>query len=144
MNPSDARDLSIRLLEAAEVPAAFPIVHQLRSHLDLDEFSARVSRQGALGYRLVGAFRGGEMVGVMGMRKVETLARGAHLHVDDLVVDERERGTGAGGALLAFAEAHARREQLVAIFLDSRTEVISFYEKRGYAAHAALLMRKRL
>jgi GNAT superfamily N-acetyltransferase len=144
MNALGDYGISIRFLEATEVPAAFPLVQTLRSHLELAEFTARVSRQGAIGYRLVGAFRDGVMVAVMGMRKVETLARGAHLHIDDLVVDEKERGRGIGVALLASAEAHARKEHLVAIFLDSRTEVISFYEKRGYAAHSALLMRKRL
>ncbi|AUX46379.1 uncharacterized protein SOCE26_079000 [Sorangium cellulosum] len=46
--------------------------------------------------------------------------------------------------LLQFAEEYARSKQLAAVFLDSRTEVIPFYERFGYSAHAALLMRKRL
>ena len=140
----DQDSLVIRPIEDVEIVAAFSVVHQLRTHLTQDEFVSRVRRQAMRGYSLTGAFLGDVLVGVMGAREVETLARGRHLHVDDLVVDVPSRSKGTGRALLKFAEEYARREKLTAIFLDSRTEVIPFYEKLGYSAHAALLMRKKL
>ena len=94
------------------------------------------------GYELVGAYLDGKLVGVMGIRPVHTLARGAHLHVDDLVVDEAIRGSGAGRALMAYAEADARARDMGAVFLDARPDAVAFYEREKYALHPAPSMKK--
>jgi GNAT superfamily N-acetyltransferase len=135
--------MDIRRLAPAEWADAFPIVAQLRA-LDAAEFLARVRRQSHSGYELVGAFLDGRLVGVLGMRPVHTLARGAHLHVDDLVVDQAVRGSGAGRALMAFAEKDARARGMTAVFLDARPDAITFYEHEGYAHHPAPSMKKVL
>ncbi len=137
-------ELRIERLSPEHQADAFEVVVELRTHLDRGEYERRLELQQAAGYELVGAFEGDRIVGVLGMRRVDTLARGPHLHVDDLVVRSSHRGSGIGKRLLAFAEQDARDRGLVALFLDSRQEVIGFYEHLGYAAHTALLMRKRL
>lgn len=136
--------VSVRRLVPAEWTQAFAVVTQLRSALDEAEFLQRVQQQSFSGYELVGAFRDGALVGVLGMRPVHTLARGAHLHVDDLVVDERVRSGGIGKALLAFAEEDARARGFNAVFLDARREAIPFYERERYAFHPAPSMKKLL
>lgn len=136
--------IQIRPLENHELAMAFPIVRQLRTHLSFDVFSARYQRQRDNGYQLIGLFDGSVLIGVLGMRPVETLSRGPHLHVDDLVVDQGSRGLDYGKKLLSFAESYAKENHLNAVFLDSRQEVISFYEHLGYQPHTALLMRKRV
>jgi GNAT superfamily N-acetyltransferase len=136
--------ISVRRLVPAEWKQAFPIVAQLRASLDEAEFLRRVQRQSFSGYELIGAFRDDQLVGVLGMRPVHTLARGAHLHVDDLVVDERIRSGGIGKALLAFAEADAGSRGLAAVFLDARREAIPFYERESYVFHTAPSMKKSL
>lgn len=123
---------------------AFAVLRQLRDHLDFDEFVAREARQRRAGYEMYAALRGGRIVGLVAVRQVETMARGAHLHVDDLVVDGPHRRTGVGGALLAFAERCAAERGMSAVFLDARPGVEPFYEARGYRPHTALLMRKGL
>jgi ribosomal protein S18 acetylase RimI-like enzyme len=133
----------VRRLAPEEWRQAFPIVVQLRS-LDEAEFLRRVQRQSFSGYELAGAFRDGALVGVLGMRPVHTLARGPHLHVDDLVVDMQMRSGGVGRALLAFAEADAQARGLTAVFLDARREAIPFYERESYALHPAPSMKKLL
>jgi GNAT superfamily N-acetyltransferase len=133
--------VSVRRLCPAEWAQAFPIISQLRS-LDEAEFLRRVRRQSYSGYEVVGAFRDGKLIGVMGMRPVHTLARGSHLHVDDLVVDARARGSGAGRALMSFAETDARAREMTAVFLDARQEAIPFYEREGYEFHPAPSMKK--
>jgi len=60
------------------------------------------------------------------MRPVHTLMRGAHLHIDDIVVADGERGTGGGRALMDYAEADARARGLTAVFLDARSQAIGF------------------
>jgi GNAT superfamily N-acetyltransferase len=133
----------IRPIEESRLSEAFDVIRGLRGHLDKDEFLARLKRQRAIGFYLVGAFDGEVLVGVMGLRPVETLARGKYLHVDDLVVTKGERGRGAGRALLAYAEELALKEGRSAIFLDSRPEVITFYQHLGYELHSSPSMFKR-
>ncbi|MFP3569584.1 GNAT family N-acetyltransferase [Paraburkholderia sp. SIMBA_030] len=98
---------------------AYPVIAQLRS-LDEPEFLDRTSRQSYSGYELAAAFQDGKIIGVIGMRPVHTLARGAHLHIDDLVVDTSARGNGTGRSLIEYAEADARARGLTAVFLDAR------------------------
>ena len=133
----------VRRLAPAEWPSAHPVIAQLRQ-LDEAEFIRRVELQSASGYELVGAFWDGALVGVMGIRPVHTLARGPHLHVDDLVVDADCRESGVGRALLEYAEADARARGMAAIFLDARPEAIPFYEALAFALHTSPSMRKAL
>lgn len=117
--------LTVRRLAPTEWRSAFPIISQLRE-LTEEEFLRRVQRQTFSGYELVGAFDGQRIVGVMGVRPVHTLARGPHLHIDDLVVDKTCRKTGAGRALIDFADKEGRVRGMGAIFLDARQEAIPF------------------
>ncbi len=135
--------ISVRKLLPSEWLQAFPIISQLRS-LDKEEFLRRVRRQSYSGYELIGAYLDDELVGVMGMRPVHTLARGPHLHVDDLVVDAEARGSGIGRALMSFAETDARSREMNAVFLDARQEAIPFYERENYVFHPAPSMKKIL
>jgi GNAT superfamily N-acetyltransferase len=135
--------LEIKRLSPTEWVQAYPVIAQLRS-LDEVEFMERVRRQSYSGYELVAAFKDGKIVGVMGMRPVHTLARGAHLHIDDLVVDATVRGSGAGRSLMEYAETDARARGMTAIFLDARPEAIPFYERERYALHLAPSMKKVL
>lgn len=136
-------ELEVRRLSPAEWGQAYPVIAQLRT-LDEPEFLSRARRQSYSGYELVAALHEGKIVGVMGMRPVHTLARGAHLHVDDLVVDETVRGSGVGHVLMAYAEADARARGMTAIFLDARPDAIPFYEREAYALHPAPSMKKVL
>ncbi len=136
--------MEIRKVSEPELPQAFAVLRELRDHLDLLTFSARLRRQSEHGYCLYGAFQGTSLVGLIGMRPVETMARGKHLHVDDLVATASRRGEGIGTKLLAFAEHYASNNELTSVFLDSRPEVIGFYEELGYSPHTAVLMRKKL
>jgi len=140
---ADRCTVNIRRLSPTEWPRAFPVISQLRT-LDEAAFLRRVCRQSYSGYELVGAFADGELIGVMGIRPVHTLARGGHLHVDDLVVAREARGCGAGHALMDYAEADARARNMSAVFLDARPEAIPFYERRDYVLHSAPSMKKLL
>jgi GNAT superfamily N-acetyltransferase len=134
----------VRRLEPREWAAAFAIIAPLRPHLDAQAFLERTRRQSHSGYELVGAFRNGRMMGVLGMRPVHTLVRGPHLHVDDIVIDESERRAGGGRALMAYAEADARARGMASVFLDARPEAIAFYSALGYALHPVPSMKKLL
>jgi GNAT superfamily N-acetyltransferase len=136
--------LQIRRLEPREWEDVFPIIAQLRPGLDQEEFLRRVGRQSHAGYELVGAFRDGRLIGVLGMRPVHTLVRGPHLHVDDIVIREEERRSGGGRALMSYAEADARARGMTAVFLDARPQAIEFYKTLGFDLHTTPSMKKTL
>ncbi len=138
-----SQPIEIRALAGHELGRAFQVLKLLRVHLTEDLFLERLQRQQRAGYRLVGAFLP-ELQGLLGMRPVETMARGFHLHVDDLIVRPEMRGQGIGRRLLEWAEKHAKERDMLCVFLDSRPEVIGFYRRRGYGEHSATLMRKEL
>lgn len=137
------RAIEIRPVADPELAAAFAVLRELRTDLDESEFRSRLARQREREYELWGAFAP-EIVGVLGMRPVESMAWGFHLHVDDLVVTGPARGRGIGKRLLASAEETARSRGMVSLFLDSRPEVIQFYTGTGYAPHSSTLLFKDL
>jgi len=141
---SQSDRVQTRRLEPREWAAVFPIVAQLRPHLDAEQFLDRARRQSHNGYELVGAYRNGRLIGVLGMRPVHTLARGPHLHVDDIVIEESERRAGGGRALMAYAEADARARGMTAVLLDARPAAIGFYRAIGYELHSVPSMKKTL
>lgn len=134
--------ITIRPLNHEEWPQVYPLITELRTQLLENEFLDFLSKQTAQGYVLAGAFLDGKIVGLVGYRPVSTLARGTHLHIDDLVVSPAYRGQGIGDKLMDFAEAFGN-SFCRPMFLDSRPDVVKFYEKRGYEPHAATLMRKQ-
>ncbi len=121
------------------------VLHELRSALDLATFEHcwRYQHQ-YYGYEVVVAWLDQEVAGIMGMRPVETLSRGAFLHIDDLVVRHDCRRRGIGRALLNWGETWATAHGLGAIFLDSRLEALPFYQQLGYDSHGSVLVRKIL
>ncbi len=103
----------------AEVASAFPVMRQLRPHLDETSFVERVRAAERLGLRLVLHAEDGRVVAVAGFRLIEQLKSGLVLYVDDLVTDDGERSKGHGDALLHWLIAYAREEGCAAFELDS-------------------------
>lgn len=118
-----------------ELRAAWPVVAQLRPHLDADRFVAQALRQTEAGYRATVLFdAGGVPRAYAGWRVLEFLASGRHLYVDDLVTDADARSRGHGKALLDWLKAEARRLGCVRLQLDSgtqRQDAHAFYLREG-------------
>lgn len=103
----------------ADTRRAFPVMVQLRPHLDEEEFLARVRRQREGGYRLALLEVQGAVRSVAGYRIQEMLVRGRHLYVDDLVTDQEYRSQGYGDELFDWLLTTARREGCGHLVLDS-------------------------
>jgi GNAT superfamily N-acetyltransferase len=139
--------IEVRPVARADWPSLFEVMRELRTRLSLEEFLARAARQAeAHRYELWGARVEGEggWVGAMGLRPLETLARGAHIHVDDLVVADRARKLGAGRLLMERAFEIARERGCAAVFLDSRVEAVGFYERLAFEGHPAKIMKRKV
>ena len=115
-------DFLIRSLTTAdELRAAWPVVQQLRPHLDEERFVAQALRQFGEGYRATALYDDGAPRAYAGWRVHEFLVYGRHVYVDDLVTDETARSHGYGKALLDWLKTEAKRLDCVRLQLDSGT-----------------------
>ena len=128
---------------------AFPVLRQLRDHLDRSGFDAIHRAGAAQGLRFTAAFTDDDppvCLAVAGWRLVDTASVVRKLYVDDLVVDEGRRSQGIGAVLLDHLEHVARDHGAHCVELDSghqRTGAHRFYRSRGYR-DTSLKFRKDL
>ena len=112
--------LSIRPIEAGEVGAAFALMRQLRPRLaSAGDLEARWRRQAEGGYRAVAAWAEARPLALAGFRVLENFVHGRYLYVDDLGVDEAERGCGLGAALMDWLKAEGRALGCNTLVLDT-------------------------
>ncbi len=126
---------TIRLAERADnIARCFPVMAQLRPHLEKRDFVDRVRRQKAEGFKLAFLEEEGVVRAVAGFRIFEKLTVGRQMYVDDLVTDEQHRSRGCGRALLDWLKQHARSAGCTELQLDSgvnRYHAHAFYFREG-------------
>jgi len=113
-----------------DLRAVWPVVAQLRPHLDEVAFVAQAKRQYGEGWQSTVLYQDGAPKAFAGWRVQTMLAHGRLLYVDDLVTDSRSRSAGHGKALLDWLKAEAVRRQCDVLQLDSgvaRREAHAFY-----------------
>jgi GNAT superfamily N-acetyltransferase len=116
-----------------EIVSTFPVMSQLRTHLDENEYLEKIKRMQRSGYRLA-ATEGREVRCVAGFRIVEFLAYGKYLYVDDLVTAGDNRSAGHGERMLDWLAGVAREEGCGSLQLDSgvqRHRAHRFYFRKG-------------
>ena len=127
--------MQIALCETdTDVHACFPVMSQLRPHLEPEAFLTQVKRQFADGYRIAAVTDAGRVVAVAGFRVSVCLAWGRHVYVDDLVTDGEQRSKGYGTRLLDWLLEFARQHDCGQLHLDSgvqRIDAHRFYERQG-------------
>jgi GNAT superfamily N-acetyltransferase len=112
--------MTIRLATSDEdIVRCFPVMQQLRPHLDEREFVPTVRRQQAGGYELALLEDGAIVRAVAGFRLMDNLVSGRILYVDDLVTDSATRSRGYGKELLTWLIDRARAAGCQHLELDS-------------------------
>lgn len=117
-----------------EIRGCHPVMAQLRPHVSLEGFVARIRQMQTEGFRLAFLTADGEVRAVAGYRVLDQLVSGRVLYVDDLVTDETTRSAGHGAALLAWLQEHARTQECEHLELDSgvhRAGAHRFYFRHG-------------
>lgn len=117
-----------------DLRAVWPVMKQLRPHLDEQAFIDLCKIQFGEGFRVIAAFADDACRAVAGFRIQHYLHRGKNLYVDDLVSDAQARGQGYGKALLEWLLGEARRNGCGNLHLDSgaqRLEAHAFYFAHG-------------
>jgi GNAT superfamily N-acetyltransferase len=98
----------------------YPVMVELRPHLNAAQFLAAVQRQQREGYQLLYLEDADEVRALAGFRLQEMLAQGRFLYVDDLITAATQRSRGYGEALIEWLKEYARAAQCVTLQLDSR------------------------
>jgi ribosomal protein S18 acetylase RimI-like enzyme len=132
-----------RLIQSAEdLKSVFPLMKQLREHLDETQFVDLVqSAMRDSRYQLLGFFEDGNCQGLMGYRILTDLVHGRHMYIDDLVVDEKTRSKGLGARLLSKAKEIARSENCKRLRLCTGADNNrgkDFYERNGWKMRAVV------
>lgn len=131
----------------AQIERCFPVMHELRPHLEAHTFVRLVRAMQKEGFRLAALEAGGEVRAVAGFRINVLLARGKNLYVDDLVTAESSRSHAYGGAMLRWLIQYARERDCDTFDLDSgvhRFRAHRFYFREGMhinAYHFTLSLR---
>ncbi|MDF5720267.1 MAG: GNAT family N-acetyltransferase [Rhizonema sp. PD37] len=123
--------MSIQLAEYDfQILGCFPVLSQLRPHLEEAKFVDQLQCQMKEGYQLAFFQVEGKTVAVAGFRIYTCLALGRFLYIDDLVVDESKRSQGYGQKLFQWLIEYATKNNCEHLSLDSgvqRFEAHRFY-----------------
>ena len=121
-----------------EIERCFPVMSQLRPHIQFSEFFHLVQGQMENGYNLVYLKDDQNVLAVTGFRISTNLAWGKFLYVDDLVTDEKNRSKGVGKCLFQWLIKEAKKQGCLELHLDSgiqRKDAHRFYENLGFKQH---------
>lgn len=118
--------------------AGFALMRELRPHLtDEAAFVEQIVRQYAQGYRLLAAYMGERIAGLIGYRAMENTVYGRFVYVDDLVIDASERQQGLGAFLITAVRNEAIRVGSQHLVLDTGLHMAlaqRFYFRQGLLA----------
>lgn len=120
-----------------EILKAFPVMSQLRTHLDESTYLELVLEAKDIDrYRMVALMDGNEIVAVTGFKPMTTLYYGRFVWVCDLVTNKNYRSKGYGEKLLSWVNDWGRENDYESVALSSglkRTDAHRFYtDKMDY------------
>jgi GNAT superfamily N-acetyltransferase len=111
----------IKLAESEqEILDCFPVMAELREHLQRDAFVATVKRLAEIADYKLAYLADNGIKAVAGFRISEWLAAGKYLDIDDLVATGSERSKGYGGELFDWLLKYAEENNCDHIRLVSR------------------------
>lgn len=131
-----------------EILEAFPVMQQLRTHLDASSYLELVlDAQKNDSYKLFALLDDGEIVAVTGFKPMITLYYGRFIWVCDLVTDSNKRSNGYGEKLLSYVHEWAKEHNYESVALSSglqRTDAHRFYEERMNYEKASYVFKTSL
>ena len=117
-----------------QIAACFPVLSELRPHLQEKEFVGLIRSMQSDGYRLAFIEEGSRCVAAAGYRIRTSLFMGRNMYVDDLVTTSASRSMGYGAQMMQWLRNEARRNDCAFLHLDSGTQrhrAHRFYLKQG-------------
>ena len=130
-----------------ELAAAYPVMHQLRTHLDTEAYLLHLEVMREAGYRMFASFDGEDIKALAGVAIRTNFYYGRFLYVYDLITDEATRSKGHGKLLLDHLEELARADGCQTIALSSgvqRIDAHRFYEDKMAYDRVSYVFKKEL
>ncbi|MRG85868.1 GNAT family N-acetyltransferase [Salinibacillus xinjiangensis] len=122
------------MMSREEVLQAYPVMKQLRAHLDESQYVELVEEaQQKEGYKMFALFDEDDIVAVIGFHPMVTLYYGRFIWVCDLVTDQHQRSKGYGEKLLNYVHNWGDNNGFESVALSSglkRKEAHRFYEDK--------------
>jgi ribosomal protein S18 acetylase RimI-like enzyme len=119
---------------AQEIADCYPLMAELRPHIQSDEFLPLVRRLAEIADFQLAYLTDGEIKAVAGFRISEWLAGGRYLEIEDLVVKSEQRSRGYGSEIFDWLVEHARENNCRQVRLVSRVSRLDahrFYQRKG-------------
>ena len=119
----------------ADYHRAYPIIHQLFPHLDMQTYARPVFVARSTGYHMFVPPTGKEVVGVIGIMPNHNIHDGFVTYIEHVVVDKGHRGQGYGAQLITFAESRAMEEGCKLLELDTdigAEDAERLYQRNGF------------
>lgn len=140
MDPRDA-EIAVRHADTEhDLRACWPVMRELRPRLQsADDMVERIGRMRAQNYRLLGIWRGTQVMALGGYRLQENLVYGRFLYLDDLVTRESARGEGWGERVMVEVTRLAQEAGCDKLVLDtglSNALAQRFYFRQGLLSSA--------
>lgn len=127
---------------------AFPVMKQLRTHLEEDSYlDLVVDAQKNDNYKMFALYNHNEIVAVIGFKSMITLYYGRFVWVCDLVTDANKRSKGYGEKLLTFVQEWAKEHHYETVALSSglqRIHAHRFYEEHMNYDKVSYVFKKSL
>jgi len=141
MNGDRRMSIDIALAETRdEIAATWPVMHQLRPHLDAEAYLGQVLRlQAERDFKLARMRVGGAVVVVAGLRFGEWLHGGRYLEIEDFVTSEDRRSQGHGSVFFDWIAIFARDagcRHLRLLSSVQREAAHRFYRRKGMSLDA--------
>ncbi|MCT8138315.1 GNAT family N-acetyltransferase [Anaerobacillus sp. CMMVII] len=112
---------------------AYPVMHELRTHLSEEDYLQLLNAMVPKGYRMFALYVNETIVALAGIAQLVNFYNLKHIYVYDLVTKETERSKGYGEELLSFIHQLANDEGCHSVALSSglqRKNAHRFYEEK--------------
>ncbi len=136
--PNQEKHMPVTLREItqkAEFQSLYPLIRLQNKSITKKEFQTLLSEMLPKGYRCVGAYEAGALVGIMGFWIGHRFWCKKYIDIDNAIVAESHRSKGIGKRLLAWVEKEAKSQNCTMAGLDSYTtahKAHRFYLREGY------------
>ncbi|MDX8046254.1 GNAT family N-acetyltransferase [Gracilibacillus sp. S3-1-1] len=127
---------------------AFPVMNQLRTHLNLNTYLELLTEaQEKENYKINALYNKGDIVAIIGFMPMTTLYYGRFIWVCDLVTDSAKRSRGYGEQLLTYTYEWAKENGYECVALSSglqRKEAHRFYEGKMNYKKGSYVFKKNI
>lgn len=122
-----------------EILMCWNVIHELRPHLEKENFLSLIKEMMNEGYRLSFIAADGKAVAAIGFRYLQFLFAGKHFYIDDLVTLAEYRKNGYAALLLDYVFNLAKQNGYEKVTLDSghhRYDAHRLYLNKGFKIFA--------